>query len=255
MSVAPLEGSLAVRDFPSLVKDVYDDQWTGTVNVANVGVSKSVTVQAGRLVFASSTSRDDRLGDVLLRQGKITLHQYVEAGQSVRQGKRLGSILVEKGALTPKDLVIGVVEQTREIIYSCFQWTEGQYRLKPDERGSETINLNISTPELVLEGIRRVESWSRIEACVGGLEARYRVNAQAGEILGRLSILPEKLAIANGLDGVRTVDQICSGSSLSHFEVCRTLWAFQIIGVVTRVDRSAATEIEDEGLGSVLAQE
>src|SRR5262245_30332774 len=109
MSVDPLEGSLAVRDFPSLVKDVYDHQWTGTITVMNVGVSKSITVQAGRLVFASSTSRDDRLGDVLLRQGKITLHQYVEAGQSVRKGKRLGSILVEKGALTPKDLVIGVV--------------------------------------------------------------------------------------------------------------------------------------------------
>jgi hypothetical protein len=255
MAVDPLEGSLTVRDFADLVKDVYASQWTGTLNVTNVGVSKSVTAQGGRLVFASSTSRDDRLGDVLLRQGKITLHQYVEAGKSVRSGKRLGSILVEKGALTPKDLVTGVVEQTREIIYSCFQWTEGQYRLKPDERGSETITLNISTPELILEGIRRVESWSRIEASVGGLEAKYVMTPQGNEILSRLSILPDKLALATALSGVQTVDQICSPSSLSHFEVCRTLWAFQIIGVVRRVGLAAPTEIEDEGLGSVLAQE
>jgi hypothetical protein len=40
-------------------------------------------------------------------------------------GKRLGTVLVEQGALTPKDLVAGVVDQTRDIIYSLFLWTEG----------------------------------------------------------------------------------------------------------------------------------
>src|SRR5437899_2294152 len=105
MTVTPLEGSLAARDFPAIVKSAYEDEWTGTITVTHMGVCKSVVVQGGRLIFASSTSRDDRLGDVLLRQGKITLHQYVEAGKALGRGKRLGTLLVEHGALTPKDLV------------------------------------------------------------------------------------------------------------------------------------------------------
>jgi hypothetical protein len=220
-----------------------------------MGVCKSVAVQGGRLIFASSTCRDDRLGDVLLRQGKITLHQYVEAGRGLGAGKRLGTLLVEQGALTPKDLVIGVVEQTREIIYGIFQWMEGRYRMKEGEIAAETITLKISTPELVMEGIRRVESWSRIEAAVGGLDARYEIPPQGNENLSRVSLSAEKLALVQGMLGPRTVDAICRGSSLSHFEVCRTLWAYQIIGIVRRVDPlPAPVEVEDEGLGSVLAE-
>jgi hypothetical protein len=257
--VTPLEGSLVERDFPSLVTAVSQDEWTGTITLTHMGVCKSVTVQSGRLVFASSTSRDDRLGDVLLRQGKITLHQYAEAGKAMAAGtgKRLGTLLVEKGALTPKDLVNGVVEQTREIIYGVFQWTEGRYRFSPGNIGAETITLKISTPELVLEGIRRVESWSRIERAVGGLDARYTRIDPAAEALQKLAVAPEKMAIAEALAGVRTVDEICSSSTLSHFEVCRTLWAFQVIGFVRRIDppQTTAPVTEDEGLGSVLAQE
>jgi hypothetical protein len=256
MSVMPLEGSLATRDFPALVASFYEDEWTGTLSLAHMGVCKSVVAQSGRMIWASSTSRDDRLGDVLLRQGKITLHQYSEAGKSMGGGKRLGTLLVEHGALTPKDLVNGVVEQTREIIFGVFQWTEGRYRLVPGEIPSEAITLKISTPEMVLEGIRRIESWSRIERAVGGLEARYEVTPLGAESVSRIALSSEKTSLVTQMTGIKSVDQICSGSSLSHFEVCRTLWALQVIGVVRRVDvPTVEHEAEDEGLGSVLTQE
>jgi hypothetical protein len=255
MSVEPLEGSLATRDFPALIASIYESEWTGTVALTHMGVRKSVVSQAGRLIWASSTSRDDRLGDVLLRQGKITLHQYTEAGNSLSTGgKRLGTVLVEHGALTPKDLVSGVVEQTREIIFGCFQWTEGRYAMVPDEIPSEAITLKISTPELVLEGIRRIESWSRIERAVGGLDARYELTELGAESASRLALNAEKMALLNNLAVLKNVDEICSGSTLSHFEVCRTLWAFQLIGVVRRVDAPATLDDDDDddGLGSVL---
>jgi hypothetical protein len=256
MTVAPPEGSLADRDFPALVKRLYESEWTGNVLLTHMGVRKGIVFQGGRMVFASSTSRDDRLGDVLLRQGKITLHQYVDAGRAVGGGKRLGTILVEKGALSPKDLVTGVVEQTREIIFGVFQWTEGRFELNEGPAGSETITLKISTPELVMEGIRRIESWSRIESAVGGLDARYAVTPRGNDVTSLVPLSLEKLNLVTALAGIRTVDEICSDSSLSHFEVCRTLWAFQTIGVVRRVlPASVALEAEDEGLGSVLAQE
>jgi hypothetical protein len=255
MSVTPLEGSLATRDFPALIASIYESEWTGTVSLTHMGVRKSVVSQSGRFIWASSTSRDDRLGDVLLRQGKITLHQYAEAGHAMSGGgKRLGTVLVEHGALTPKDLVTGVVEQTREIIFGCFQWTEGRYSLVPDEIPSEAITLKISTPDLVLEGIRRIESWSRIERAVGGLDACYERTPVGAESASRLSLAAEKTALLTGLTGVKSMDEICSGSSLSHFEVCRTFWAFQLIGVVRRVPAPSPHEaaIEDDGLGSIL---
>ena len=45
----------------------------------------------------------------------------------------------------------------------------------------------------------------------------------------------EKLSILTGLDTEQDVGTICRNSTLSHFEVCRTLWAYRVIGVVRRV--------------------
>ena len=253
----PAEGSLAEHDFPDIVEAIYENQWAGRLTVTHMGVGKSIVVQAGRLVFASSTSRDDRLGELLLRQGKITLHQYVEAGKLMEGNKRLGTILVERGAIAPKELVQGVVEQTREIIFGIFQWTEGRYRLESAAADSEAITLKISTPELILEGIRRIEAWSRIERGIGGLGALYAATPRAADRLAQFSTSPEKAALVTSLSGPKKIEQICQESSLSHFEVCRTLWAFRVMGLIRRVDvpppvKKAPVEDVDEGLGSVL---
>jgi hypothetical protein len=253
----PAEGSLADFDFPDLIEAVYESQWTGRATVTHMGVGKSVIVQAGRMVFASSTSRDDRLGELLLRQGKITLHQYIEAGKLMEGNKRLGTILVERGAIAPKELVNGVIEQTREIIFGIFQWTEGRYRLEPSAADSEAITLKISMPELILEGVRRIEQWSRIERGIGGLQARYVATPRAAERLPQISLSAEKAALVTGLAAAKVIQEICQESSLSHFEVCRTLWAFRVMGLIRRVDvppvaPPPAAEDVDEGLGSVL---
>ena len=251
------EGSLAGRDLAEIVQRLYEERWTGLLILSNGGGGKNLTLQEGRMVFASSTSPDERLGELLLRRGRITLRQYVDAGAAIAPGKRLGAVLVEQAVLTPKDLVKAVVDQTQEIIYGAFQWTEGQYRLHEGALPAESITLNISTPDIILEGIHRIEAWSRIERAVGGPQSRYERQARYEEALRAMTLTFEKLALLTGLHGTRTLESICQESSLPDYEVCRTLWAFRVIGVVRRMDAGPRTRpaLEDEGLGLVLPQE
>jgi hypothetical protein len=253
-----LEGSLAGRDFAELVHDLHRECPTGLLTLTHVGVGRSIVVQAGRLVFASSSSPDDRLGELLLRQGQLSLRQYVDAGRAIGPGKRLGAILVEQGVLAPKGLVKAVVEHTQEIIYGAFQWTEGHYRFQPGTTPAEAITLKISTPDLIIEGIRRIQSWSRIARGVGDLSARYERAADYEATLAQMALSFEKLSILTGLNGTQEVETICSESTLPDFEVCRTLWAFRVLGVIRRVDvvePPPPQQGEDEGLGSVLAED
>jgi hypothetical protein len=253
-----LEGSLAERDFAELVHQLHTERVTGLLTLTHVGVGRSITVQDGRLVFASSSSPDDRLGELLLRRGQLSLRQFVDAGKAIVPGKRLGAILVEQGALTPKGLIRAVVEHTQEIIYAAFQWTEGRYRFQAGSSSAEAITLKISTPELILEGIRRIEGATRVLRGVGGISARYARSDDYEATLGRMSLSFEKLSILTGLNGTLDVETICRDSTLPDFEVCRTLWAFRVLGVVRRVDvveQVRPEQAEDEGLGSVLAGE
>jgi hypothetical protein len=247
------EGSLLQRDFPDLVQYLHERRWTGVLTLTNMGVGRSVSVQDGRMVFASSSSPDDRLGELLLRRGRISLRQYIDAGKAIVPGKRLGTILVEQGVLGPKDLIRAVVEHTQEIIYGAFQWTEGHYRLQQGNT-AEAITLNISTPDLIMEGIHRIEAWSRINRAVGGLAARYARNQGYDAIVAKMNLTDEKLDVVTSFVGTHDVATVCRESPLPDFEVCRTLWAFRVIGLVRRVDvpQAAKTEPEDDGLGYVL---
>jgi hypothetical protein len=251
------QGSLAERDFPDLLQALHEKRWSGLLTLTHVGVGRSVSVQEGRLVFASSSSPDDRLGELLLRQGRISLRQYVDAGHAVAPGKRLGTVLVEHGLLTPKDLVKAVIEHTQEIIYGAFQWTEGQYRLQEGASAAEAITLKISTPDVILEGIRRIESWTRISRGAGGISARYERSPDYERVLSLMTLSFEKLSLLTGLNDQADVEALCRDSTLSDYDVCRTLWAFRVIGVVRRVDppdqpRPVAV---DEGLDLVLPAE
>ena len=182
------EGSLAERDFPTLLLSLYEERWSGQLTLTSAGVGKTITVQDGKMVFASSSSTDDRLGEQLLRRGRISLQQFVDGSSAMAPGKRLGTVLVEQGALTPKDLVAGVVDQTRDIIYSLFLWTEGHYRIQEGPPSAEAIKLNLSTPDLIVEGIRRIDAWSRIWRAVGALDAQYgRNEGYAGVVAKKLA--------------------------------------------------------------------
>jgi Domain of unknown function (DUF4388)/GYF domain 2/Tetratricopeptide repeat len=228
-------GRIADHEFADLVREVYSRKWSGLLTLNHTGVEKSVRVQDGRLVFAFSSSRDDRLGELLLRRGRITLHQYVEASRAMGKGIRLGTLLVELGALDARELVKAVMDHTQEIIYSAFQWTEGLYHFTEGASPAEPITLKLSTPDAILEGIRRIDQWSRIEHAVGTLETRY-VRARGYEtVLSEMTLSLEKLSILTGLDVEQDVGTICRNSTLSHFEVCRTLWAYRVIGVVQRL--------------------
>jgi hypothetical protein len=246
------EGNLGEQDLPDLVHGLSRRLWTGVLILGRAGVEVRLSLKDGRMVFASSSDPDSRLGTLLLRRGALTLRQLVDGAKAITPGKRLGTILVEQGTLAAKDLVRAVVDQTQEIIYGAFQWTEGRYRLEEGAESNESITLNINTPSVILEGIRRIESWSRIEHAVGGLDARYvRCGGQEATIQ-QMSLSSDALELVGFLGEARDVEFLCTQSRLSSFEVCRTLWAFRVIGVVRRLAVATERPLDDDGLEFVL---
>jgi Domain of unknown function (DUF4388) len=253
LSDAAVEGSLGQRDFPHLVQDLAKRRWSGELTLTHRGIRR-VVVNEGRLVFATSSAPDDRLGELLLRRGRISLRQLVDAGRAVRPGQRLGTILVHDGVLTPKELVASVVEHTQEIIYGAFQWTEGRFALEPGHSPDESITLNMRTPDLILEGIQRIDAWSRVERGMGGIAARYVRSPHNQEIARAMNLGLPQVELLEALENERTVEDLCETLPLADFDICKTLWAFGVIGVAHRTD-TPAVEGDDEGLGLWLSSE
>ena len=244
------EGRLDEQDLPDLIQELSRERWTGTLRLERDEHRIGIVAEDGQLVFASTSNPDYRLGPRLLRRGVITLRQMEDAGRAVSPGKRFGSVLVEKGMLESKELVRGVVDQTRDIILLAFQWNTGRYRLEPGAPAGEAITLDISTPELILEGISQIEAWSRVERGCGGLETRYAVVPGSEALFNQLTLDVDQAALARAAKKGREVEALCAESVLNHFEVCRTLWAFRVIGLVKRLEHSVP--LDEDGLEYIL---
>ena len=251
------EGTLDELDIADLVQEVGARRFTGRLLLERADDRVVVSVEAGRLVFASSSDPDHRLGPMLLRRGTITLRQMEDAVHNLTPGKRFGTVLVESGVLDPKQLVRGVVDQTREIILNAFRWTSGSYRLTEGKGPGEDITLNISTPQLVLDGISQIESWTPRRARLR--RPRDPLQPAAEEdvdvLLRQLTLDVDQTVLLRSVQDVRALEALCAESALNHFEVCRNLWAFRVIGLLRRVPIDRPQPLDDDGLEFVLPSE
>ena len=245
------QGRLDDEDVPDLIQTLNREHWTGALRLERGDERIGITVEAGRLVFAASSNADYRLGPRLLRRGAITLRQLEDAGKALSPGRRLGTVLVEEGLLDPKELVRGVVEQTRDIVLLAFHWTSGEYRLVPGPAAGEPITLDKSTPQLTLDGISQIEAWSRVERGSGGLAARHAPVPGSEGLFRQLTLDVDQGALLRSVKAARDVESLCEESMLNDFEACRTLWAFRVIGLIRRVED--ATPFDEDGLEYVFS--
>jgi hypothetical protein len=184
---------------------------------------------------------------MLLRKGRISYRAFEDSVRALNDGKRQGTMLVEHGAIQARDLVDGVRDQVQEIIYGLVDWDEGFYEFTEGKLPSrEVILLHMSTPDLLLEGIRRVERWSRIRAGVGPIHQKYAISPASAAIVSAVSLHKPELELVASLDGVLTVEEICRLSRQPDFLACRAVWGLWAAGILDRVPQDVDQQPERE---------
>jgi hypothetical protein len=229
-----LRGSIEGTSVPELLKSVLGSGETGVLTFRKDDVTKDVHLHMGRIIYARSSNPDERLGEDLLLRGKISVRQYLDASRLIAPGRRLGTILIELGALEPEDLLPAIEHHVKEILLDVFSWSTGEYELTMTEPGKDdVIALNLQTEALIVEGMRRMRSWRAIFRGVGGDLDSIPV-AGNQEALLKVELSEEEQELVAHANGRATIEQICQVSYLSSLETCRLLWAMMVLGVLRR---------------------
>jgi hypothetical protein len=226
-------GKLEELALPDLLTSICASGETGVLRLTRHGIAKMIYIQEGRIVFATSTDPDDRLGELLLRKGLLSIQHVEEASVRLSERKRLGTLLVEMGYLKAEELVRAVVEQVKEIVFDLFRWYDGEYLfMKGALPSREVITLRLSTAEVILGGIQRIDRWSRVVRGLGGLESRFHSVVGGGKTARQMQLREEHAALLEAMKKPISVRDLCRLSIMNDFELCRTLWAFRVIGLV-----------------------
>lgn len=239
------ESSTADHDLPDILLAVCKTKGTGLLTFSNPEAEKTLFVRDGSFIFSKSSAIDDRLGEYMLRSGRVGLKDLEAVSKLVKPGKRLGALLVESGVLDPKELVQSVIGQVRSIILSLFKWTKAHYEfVAQDLPSKETITLDMPTPQLIVDGIREIDSWWRISRGIGDLDSTYQAVSGAEGSLRSIELETPALELLAMLSRPKRVTEACTESSLKELDVCKLLWAFRSLGWVETVEDDGTTLLD-----------
>jgi hypothetical protein len=125
LALMAIKGSLKEASLPDVIQLLFLGRRTGCLAVADGQNFGTIYFNEGQIVSASIVNRRDRLGDMLVRNHRITAEQLARAvdAQARSRDRRLGVILVEQGAISPQALADYVRLQVEEAVYFLFTWT------------------------------------------------------------------------------------------------------------------------------------
>jgi tetratricopeptide (TPR) repeat protein len=242
VALMAIKGSLKEASLPDVIQLLFLGRRTGCLALADRHNFGTIYFDEGHIVYAAIVNRRDRLGDILLRSGKITAAQLdaAIARQESDRDRKLGEILLELGALGRPELESHMRLQIEEAVYYLFTWTSGTFNFEAGVRPEQEDFLVRINPEyLLLEGARRVDEWSLIEKKIPSFDLIFSVDpVHIGDSAPELS--SEQRLLLPLLDGTRDVQTVIDASGLVEFEVGKALYGLITAGFAHRVGTSAA---------------
>ena len=155
----PRTGNIKYIPLVVIFEELRTEKATGTLTLKNERVEKSVFLKEGQIIFSKSTDSNDRLGEILVKVGKLKREDLDKALVLSRKQfglKKMGAILVENGMVTPKDLFNALKAQVNDIIASLFNWDQADYSFT-EQLPADVISLQINIKGLISDIIKRLK--------------------------------------------------------------------------------------------------
>ncbi|MBI3931854.1 MAG: DUF4388 domain-containing protein [Acidobacteria bacterium] len=224
---------------------------SGVLVLSQGDVTKGLFLRAGQIVFASSTHDGDKLGESLIRLGRISRAEFAAAHAAIRAKKRrLGEELVGAGLITEEELGRVVAHQVQKIVLSVFTWTDGDavFQENPEPIPAD-LALDLSTHRLLLEGARIFPDVDRLEKAVGRASRRLRVSTHPPFDYSRVNLSPVERGVLNdAADEMRVADMLARPAPRAL--LVRAVYALLVGGVLDEPGEKAEERLVEGDTGT-----
>lgn len=211
------------------------------------GGNKSLYFRKGEIVYAASTFPEEEIGEILYSLGKFDREVLHGARQFANNEIPLGKILADQGIITSQDLWAATKSQVETIAYNLFAFHEGSFvytTVKLEE--DKIISLSMTTQNLIMEGLRRVDERAVYMQKVKSLDAMPVATGKMPNDLDRVS----QRMVALVQSGVSDVNELLRRSGSGEFDALRLLSQLVERGVV-KMEEAPTVAVEGV-LGEVV---
>ncbi|MBK7992575.1 MAG: protein kinase [Blastocatellia bacterium] len=228
-------GDLQQNSIIFLLKKFHQEKASGLLVFTNTHehVNKTVYLDNGLVVFASSSIKTERLGEWLLSIRRITQKDFLEASELMKLSNiRFGTALVRIGVLQAEELKSLVIEQVSNIVYSLFNWTSGQYQFWRTIPPKEDIKISISSSEIILQGLQRLENTILLKSWLGDLSRKLAITNNQEKLYKSVKLDPKQAFVVSRIDRPMSIEEILTMGGLPETEILKTIYGLISIGVL-----------------------
>src|SRR4029077_19050494 len=143
----------------ALLNRIYSRRRTGKLQLVFGRLEKQLFFDGGQVVFATSSDRQDSLGEMMRRAGAVTQSQFEEASALVQTGQRFGSAVAEMGVYGVEEIVSWVQRQLIQITTSVLDYPAGRYYFFGSLETKVVPEIGIPVPlgKLLLEAVHKAK--------------------------------------------------------------------------------------------------
>lgn len=165
-----LAGTIEELPLPDILSILFMAEKTGRLRLSATDSEGIIVLRKGRIIYASSNSAREAFGSILVCQHLVdetTLRTALLRQHRSREERRLGTILIEMGALTTEDVEAVLTLQVERVLLELFSWREGFFKFEPMEisdRGEVEVDgreflvePGLNTHKVALELSRRLD--------------------------------------------------------------------------------------------------
>src|SRR5687768_15200955 len=222
-----------------LMRDVFAAGKTGHLHFTHGKQRRSLFFVRGNILHGTTDVDGEHLGHVLVRYGFIdqaTLESLVPI--VLRERKRIGVLLQERGILTAARLDEGIGLHVRDILFDMVDRSEGRFSFEEMNMDAGDLQAQIAPGQIILEAARRLQSPEIIAKVLGDLDRPLAMAAHARVAVQKLTLSPTDGYVLSRIDGVLTAREIFQIIPLPQEDVERSLFALLCTGTVVHGTRT-----------------
>ncbi len=230
---------LATTPIAETLRRLAVERRSGDLQIRTGKLVKIASFDHGRLVFAGSNLKKDRLGEALLALGRITDEEFTRVSALMKgdRKRRFGEALIAAGVMDKNELGTSVARQVRRIVLSLFESEEGaaSFEERPCVIPLDYM-VSLSVPRILFEGIRLMTSRDLVLAGLGQLD-RPVVLATGSPFRFHLEdCTPEEVEILELARRKVTVRRLAWATGGLAFSRLRAVYALTASGVIVPAD-------------------
>jgi len=176
--------------------------------------SRTVFMESGDIVFATSTHPLDRLTHLLVERGKITQAQLDYAMANLNPAMSIGKNLIEMGFITQRDLLDIARAQVERVVWAGIAALEPAPTFEAKDLDATTVRLPFDTAAMLLAGVLNLKDREVVLEELGPLN---QVVVLEGRRHQELTLPPDLMKLPALLDGSRTLLELSRGPSVGPF--------------------------------------